>query len=435
MAGSSQPSQKNIWTVTRLNQKIKDHIQHEPAFNTLWIEGEILNINYHSSGHVYFSLKDKDSQLKCTFFRNANSRFRHIRLENGMKILAMGDVSVYLKGGSYQFNVNKVLLAGEGDLRLRIEQLKKQLSNEGLFLADKKKALPFYPLTIGVATAATGAAIKDIIRVARSRNPGISILLAPCKVQGEMAAASIMAAIEALNDPKHSVDVIIAGRGGGSFEDLLPFNEEAVVRAFFASRIPIVSAVGHDIDHPLSDLAADRYAATPSAAAEMVVPEHDILESKIADSGIRMRVALRNHNTNSKNKLNQIIFSRVFQSPQSLFESHNQQLDVEIRQLFNAMKNQLNGFLEISTRVGSQIPLLFEQNFLKYKSRFQIADERLQGFSPLKTLQRGYSIVRNEKKEIVRQTMDVKAGQSLEVLLSDGKLDVKVLNLIQTDFH
>ncbi|MCB1308571.1 MAG: exodeoxyribonuclease VII large subunit [Leptospiraceae bacterium] len=426
MATNTDRADMNIWTVSRLNQTVRETLQRDATFRNLWLEGEIFNLNYHSSGHIYFSLKDDQSVIRCTFFRGANQSYRHIRLTNGMQVLVQGSISVYLQRGEYQINVVRLMLAGEGELRLRIEELKKRLYAEGLFAPERKRDLPYLPLTVGIATAPTGAAIKDIIRVARKRFPQINILLAPCRVQGEGAEASIVAAIQALNDPSLNVDVIIAGRGGGSFEDLLAFNQEPVVRAFADSDVPIVSAVGHEIDHPLTDLAADVAAATPSAAAEMAIPDMEEVLDTLEDCGLRMSVALRNRYRNEKQRLERIFQSQVFVRPQSLIENQEQRLDLAYRDLKNNIANLVREGSHRLRAAVATMPILYEKNVHRHTNRFDLAAERLQNFSPLGTLSRGFSVVRNEQKNVIRSYRDTRAGDNLEILLGKGRLQVEV---------
>ena len=252
---------EKIYTITEITREIKNSLEQSPKFNQIWIKGEISNLTIHSSGHIYFTLKDENAVLSVTFFRYANKRLK-FKLEEGMSVITLGGITVFEKRGSYQMNVQQVLLEGVGELQKKIEQLKKKLTAEGIFDIDKKQLIPFLPKRIGIVTSPTGAAIRDIIKVALRRFPTIEIILAPAKVQGDDAVPTIIRGIEELNEPKWNIDVIIAGRGGGSFEDLMPFNEEPVIRAFFNSTIPIISAVGHQIDHPLSVDAADIAAPT-----------------------------------------------------------------------------------------------------------------------------------------------------------------------------
>lgn len=415
----------DVWSVSRLNLSIRDKLQGDRTLQGMWLEGEAFNVNYHTSGHVYFSMKDGQSAIRCTFFRGANQKFKHVRLSNGMQILAGGGVSVYAPRGEYQFNISRVMLAGEGELRLKIEEVKRRLEAEGLFETGRKQPLPELPVTVGIATAATGAAIRDVLRTIERRYPTMNVLLAPCTVQGETAAASIIEAIEALNTPEFEVDVIIAGRGGGSFEDLLAFNDEGVVRAYANSRVPIISAVGHEIDHPLSDLAADVYAPTPTGAAEMAVPVFEDLAEQIEDCSLRLKVALRNRYRNEKARLERIFQSRVYTNPQSMLEERSLRLDYLSRELRQATQTRLSSAGQRLQRFDA-VPMLFEKNLRKFSNRFSLAEERLQNFSPLATLKRGYSVVRNAKKDVIRSADNTQAGDQLEVLLAEGSLQVQV---------
>ncbi|MCP5483635.1 MAG: exodeoxyribonuclease VII large subunit [Spirochaetales bacterium] len=413
-------------SVTQVNQIVRDRLLSEERLRAVFVEGEVSNVNYHTSGHIYFSLKDNDSTIRCTFFRANNQRFKSIRLANGNKIVVAGSISLYMARGEYQINVGRVMLAGEGQIRLQIEALKQKLHAEGLFDATRKRLPPALPLTIGVATASTGAAIKDIIRTARRRYPSVNILLAPCRVQGEAAALSIVQAIGLLNEPRFGVDVIIAGRGGGSFEDLLAFNDERVVRAFAASRLPIVSAVGHDIDHPLSDLAADLAAPTPGSAAEAVVPDVIGLQEILSEAGARMRLALRTRHTTEQARLKRVFRSRVFANPLSLFEPHWQGLDRLIRQLTLASAGTLSAATRTLQNRAVMLPVFFERRLHRAKARFGAQNERLLALSPLGVLGRGFAVVRDQNKAVVRDAASVSENQTLEVLLRRGRLLVRV---------
>lgn len=415
----------DVWTVSRLNLSVRDIVQNQPGLRNVWVGGEIYNLTYHASGHIYLSLKDDESTISCTFFKGANARFRNLKLRAGMKVIVRGNVTVYVPRGSYQLNIQEIRPAGEGDLRQKIEQLKKKLSDEGLFQSSRKQQLPVLPMTLGVASAATGAAIKDIIRVARRRFPRINILLAPCLVQGEGAVDSVIAAIDALNQPEWNVDIIIAGRGGGSFEDLLAFSDEKVVRAYAASRIPIISAVGHEIDNPISDLAADVAAPTPSAAAEAAVPEIHEFYDRLEDSGMRLRAALRNRHSEGRERLRYIMGSAIFQSPLSILETPSQSLDLVWKDLRSSMRDRVR---EERSRLKDydRLPDLFKARMSTKRSHFELAAERLQSFSPLGTLGRGYAVLRDEKGQVIRASEQVIVGQKLETLLGKGRLRVRV---------
>ncbi len=418
------------YSISRLNQLIKGTIESNSLLQNIQVEGEIFNLTHHASGHIYFSLKDETSSVKCTFFKNANQKYKDIRLQAGMKILAFGSVSVYAPRGEYQFNVNRLVPSGEGELRLRIEQLKKKLHQEGLFDSSLKKELPSLPITLGVATAPTGAAIQDIIRVSRSRFPSLNILLAPCLVQGDGAVASIVAAIEALNDPALEVDLIIAGRGGGSFEDLMAFNEEPVVRAFARSAIPIISAVGHEIDHPVSDLAADAFAATPSAAVEMSIPVLEDIEERINELTLRLHVGLKSKYRRERERLQSLMRSRVYLDPVAILDPFHQRFDLASRdlrlrmiELLKERRSQLKDF--------AILPVLYKNFLTQTQSRFELLSERLQNFSPLSTLKRGYSIVRDQNKHVIRSSREVEKGDVLELLLARGRLMVEVNEVLE----
>ena len=425
-----QNSGMDVWSVSRLNQTISNVLQSESLLQGIWLEGEIYNLTYHNSGHIYFSLKDDRCNVSCTFFRGANQKLKGLKLQVGMQIMALGGVSVYQPRGTYQFNVQRVTLAGEGELRIRIEQLKKKLHAEGLFDPERKKDIPFLPLTIGVATASTGAAIQDIIRVARSRFPGVNILLAPCVVQGEGAVKSICNAIEALNSPELDVDVIIAGRGGGSFEDLMAFNEEAVVRAYANSSVPIVSAVGHEIDSPLTDLAADAYAPTPSAAAERVIPVRDELEQTLDDADYRMASALNQRLRNVRERIHRVASAGVYQNPLAILKHPLQRLDWTAREIHSKMQaihvqssRELDRF--------SHLPMLFGRELDRNSRAYSLLAERLDNYSPLGTLQRGYSVVRSETGTVIRSSSELKVDQEVELLFATGKARARITDLRQ----
>lgn len=424
-AETVQSSGMDVWSVSRLNQTVSSILQSEDMLQGLWLEGEIFNLTYHTSGHIYFSLKDDRCTVNCTFFKGANQKLKGLKLQNGMQILAYGGISVYQPRGNYQFNVQRVTLAGEGELRVRIEQLKKKLHSEGLFDPERKRNLPFLPLTIGVATASTGAAIQDIIRVARYRFPEINILLAPCVVQGDGAVSSICKAIEALNDPSLGVDVIIAGRGGGSFEDLMAFNEEPVVRAYASSRIPIVSAVGHEIDSPLTDLAADVYAPTPSAAAEKVVPVRQDLEQALDEMEYRMGTALNQRLRTVRERMHRVSTSGVYQNPMAILRHPAERLDWLHREMIGTMQGVHIQSLRGLERFA-HLPMLFARELDRHSRRFSLLSERLDNYSPLGTLKRGYSVIRDRDGTVIREVGQLKEAQEVELLFYSGKAKAKI---------
>lgn len=424
--GSEQRFEEDarVLSPSAANSLIKARIEGDPDLQDIWVEGEVFDLKFHSSGHIYFSLKDSESLIRCTFFRRANMGLR-VRLENGKKVRAFGDISVYAKGGSYQLNVLRVAESGLGDVHEKIRKLYEKLLKEGLFDEKRKRPLPTLPITLGVATAATGAAIRDIIQVARSRFPDINIILAPCIVQGADAAASVASAIQALGAPELGVDVIIAGRGGGSFDDLLAFSEEIVVRAYATSRVPIVAAVGHQIDHPLCELAADAVGATPSNAAELTVPVvTEVLFSidhSIAVLERHARDSVRGH----RQTLRLLAEARVFRNPLTMLDPHQYRLD----QAFTGLRTLAHATLQgIGRRMEpyQRLPLLMDRRLQASRHRLALAADRLEALSPAATLKRGYAIVTDSKKQIIRDARRVRKGDRIRVQVAAGEFGATV---------
>lgn len=425
MNGSGQPS---VWTIAQLNDTVVQAIGRDPRLVSVWVRGEVSNLKFHSSGHAYFSLKDPRAQVNCTFFKSALARHRGPRLQEGDDVLARGRPSIFGQRGTYQFNVQEIRPAGLGEIRQRLEELKHRLHSEGLFAAARKRRLPAYPLTIGVATAPGGAAVQDIIRVARSRFQDINIIVVPCVVQGPAAAASIASAIALLNSPELQIDVIVAGRGGGSFEDLLPFSDEVVVRAFAASRLPIVSAVGHEIDTPICDFAADAAAPTPSAAAERAVPVMADVLAGLEDSALRLRVSLQNRRRYEAARLQRAIDSPVYGEPVTILQTRAQTLDVLSRELRTYLQNRLH-LAHRRLEPSASLNVRFAGMLGRLRGRFELLAERLQNLSLRSTLERGFAIVRTGEGIILRAAEEASAGERLEVLLGRGSLWVAVQEL------
>ncbi len=415
---------EKIYTVTELTRTIKETLEQSEAFTGIWLKGEIYNLTYHSSGHIYFTLKDDNAVISVTFFKYANRKLT-FRLENGMSIFTQGSISLYEKRGSYQLNVTSVKLEGEGELQKRIEQLKKKLTAEGIFNPEFKKSLPFLPRRVGVVTSPTGAAIQDIMKVAIRRFPDIEILLAPAKVQGDDAAATIVRGIQELNRPEHRIDVIIAGRGGGSFEDLMPFNEESVVRSFFESRVPVISAVGHQIDHPLSDDAADAAAPTPSAAAEMAVPVKKELIDETNHLLERSEMALQSRVLYFQNRIDHILSRRIFQEPMEILSNRElllkdieQSIQGKLKEVIASKKEKLLSLPDIS--------LLLKNRLSSLQHRFQISLQAIDQLSPLQVMRRGYAVLKNSDNVLIRSVDQASAGSPLEVYLVDGTLNCMI---------
>lgn len=388
------------------------------------VKGEISNITYHSSGHIYFTLKDDGAVISAAFFKNSN-RSCKIKLIEGMSVLALGSVSVYEKRGSYQLIVRSVMDEGIGKLQLKIEELKKKLISEGLFDPERKRQLPFLPKVIGVVTSPTGAAFRDILKVLLRRFPNINVILAPAKVQGDDAPATIVRAIEELNDPKHNIDLIIAGRGGGSFEDLLPFNDESVVRAFANSRVPIVSAVGHQIDHPISDDVADVYAPTPSAAAEICVPVKDELVDQLAVLERSLDVFLKNLLQKYRDRINSVTERRVFADPMSLIGMSQMSVDEQFSRINYLINDLLLRHKERFSRVPDLTGLV-RSRMKDFTHKYLYALQALDQLSPLKTIARGYAVVNDKESNVVKSVETLRSGDDLTVYLQDGSFECRV---------
>jgi exodeoxyribonuclease VII large subunit len=388
-----------FYSVTRLTREIRFLLEGE--FNDIWVEGEISNYTLSSAGHAYFSLKDKNSVINCVMFRGNASGVK-FDVGDGLKVLCHGKISVYDKRGQYQLYVDSVEPKGKGALQLAFEQLKKKLAIEGLFDENIKKELPFFPGCIGVVTSGTGAAVKDIINVSRRRFPGIKILLIPVRVQGDEAKNDISCAIRMANEynsEKKVIDLLIVGRGGGSLEDLWPFNEEIVARAIFDSQIPVISAVGHEIDYTISDFVADKRAPTPSAAAEIAVPLKEELEEQVCDCEQRLDLAI-----DAKMRILEERFTAVKNS--------------------YVLRNPLNVFLQLQQRIDDIVKLLTEKilNRCELKKRdMALAAGKLNALSPLSILERGYSIT-FAGGEPVKDYLALKTGQRIITRLAKGEI-------------
>ncbi len=392
--------EKGIYTVHEFTLAVKS-ILTSGKFNDVWIRGEISNFTNHSSGHRYFTLKDKSSSLQCVMFKwyGKNMGFE---LEHGMKVLVLGDLDVYEQRGVYQLKVRTIRPDGIGELYKAFEQLKNKLAMEGLFSPEYKKPLPRFPKKIGVATSPTGAVLHDILTVIKRRYP-VSLLFIPTIVQGEYAVQSIVSSISALN--KADVDVIIMGRGGGSIEDLWAFNEEIVARAIFNSRIPIISAVGHETDYTIADFVADVRAPTPSAAAEIAVPDRQELANHI-------------------NRLGDRIIENQRRSVSDLV-AHVSELaaGVEPRVLMERIADNMQYIDEITQRQILSLKIIMESK----KSLFNAHAGKLGAVSPLGTLLRGYSMTLKLPEEtLVRSIGDVEKKDELSIIVNDGKIKCKV---------
>jgi len=394
--------ERTIFSVTELNQLVRDMIDGEPVFSGLYVRGEVSNYKKYPSGHHYFTLKDAESALKCVMFRREGDRLR-FRPENGMSVIARGRLAVYQRDGVYQLYCSELIPDGAGALSAAYEQLKKKLQEAGYFDADHKKPLPRYPQKIAVITSSAGAAVRDIIRILGQRYPLAEVLLLPVRVQGDEAPAEIAGAIRYAN--RHQLaDLIITGRGGGSLEDLWAFNDERVAMAIYASDIPVISAVGHEPDVTISDFVADVRASTPSNAAEIAVPDRADLTRTLENLRGRMTAALTGKTAALREKLDNTAGSRVLRDPTAYIQEKRLLLDYVQNQIFSAQ----------------------DRNLSRQKHRFVELSAKLDALSPIQVLVRGYSMARNERGDVVRSVKQTNVGERLALQFSDGSAMCRV---------
>ena len=400
MQNENLNSQLPVFSVSQITSLIKEIL--ETSFRTITIEGEISNWRPSSSGHIYFTLKDNVSQIKAVIFRSAAYKLS-FSPKDGDKVRCTGNLTVYAAQGNYQIVVSKMEPAGTGNILQMLEERKQKLAAEGLFDSEKKRPLPLFPKTIGVVTSPTGAAIRDILNIAKRRNPKINIIVLPAIVQGDGAAQTIIRMIEIANFYK-LCDILIVGRGGGSLEDLLPFSEENVVRVVSSSNIPVISAVGHEIDWALCDYAADFRAPTPSAAAEMAIP---VLED--------IKIELQDYREDLYNNIN-----RIVKNTRLLIKSFNpDSLEIKFR---NIQQPLLNRFENAKINLFENI-----KNKIKdYRNIISNSKTILENASPQTILDRGYSMVTDKKGNVIRNENQVSAGDEIKITLAKGKLSASV---------
>lgn len=442
---------ERILSIKDLNRYIRMKLESDDLMQDVWIRGEISNFTHHSSGHMYFTLKDADSRIKSIMFASHNQRLA-FRPKEGTKVIARGNVSVYERDGQYQFYATHMQPDGIGSLYLAYEQLKKKLDEEGLFAAHRKRPLPRFPRAIGVITSPTGAAVRDIIITLQRRYPSVPILLYPVLVQGTQAAPSIVKAIEGMNRLQEA-DVLIVGRGGGSLEELWAFNEEIVARAIYESAIPIISAVGHETDFTIADFVADLRAATPTAAAELAVPHHQELRQHFRRQEQRLEHALAVRMQQERERLERLRRSPYFVHPRKYLLQHAERLDRLTEQLHYRIQGLLRKSEERSSklqhrlvrrnpheqvlfarkRVQSETHQLVQsmQAMLKeQKLKLMTGMKQLDALSPLKVMQRGYSLVYDEQeKRLIKSLADVQPGDMVHVKVNDGQLECQVWSM------
>jgi exodeoxyribonuclease VII large subunit len=396
-------TEKQVYKVSELTRNIREIL--EGKFSDIWVEGEISNFVKHQSGHMYFSIRDNESVLSCVLFRGVNMSLK-FEMKNGMHILCFGKISVYDKRGQYQLYIKKVEPKGAGALQIAFEQLKEKLIKEKLFDTEHKKPIPYLPQRIGVITSPTGAAIRDILNVTKRRFSNIEIIINPVRVQGEEAKHEIENALDIFNKLKN-VDVIILGRGGGSLEDLWPFNEEIVARAIYRSKIPVISAVGHEVDWTISDFVSDFRAPTPSAAAELVIPQKEDLINIINSIVERLKNALISKVSIMEEKLNSLKDMYVLREPFNAILQYEQEVDSLLQDLDLKMKFSIK---------------MKKENFNSIVGKLNV-------LSPLNSLKRGYSITSIESGKIIKDTKNIKTKDIITTRLSMGEIKSTVKSI------
>ncbi len=400
MTATETVKTQKIYKVSEITREIRGIL--ESQFSAVWIEGEISNYKRHTSGHIYFTLKDEAAQISCVFFAKSN-QFLKFELEDGLKVICIGRISVYDQRGQYQIYVQRIEPKGVGALQLAFLQLKEKLEKEGLFSEERKKLIPLYPRRIGLVTSPTGAAIQDMLKIFKRKTFGLHIYLCPVRVQGDGAAREISDAIDELNrfEP---LDLIIVGRGGGSLEDLWAFNEEVVARAIASSKIPIISAVGHEVDWTIADFVADFRAHTPTAAAEKVVMNWDELEEQLRQGRERMQNAIQTLLDTKREALSSLKETYAFRQPLVYINQLSQRVDELLRQ----MQNYLKGI------------------FQEKRQLFQNWVGKLEALSPLAILERGYSITFDERENLLKELKQVRVGELIKTRLKSGVIKSKI---------
>ncbi|MGY3963179.1 exodeoxyribonuclease VII large subunit [Aeromonas veronii] len=449
-SSAANDREQQVFTVTRLNSAVRMILEQD--LGLVWLTGELSNLAMPSSGHWYFSLKDLGAQVRCAMFKGNNRRVT-FRPQDGMQVLVQARVSLYEPRGDYQLIIESMQPAGDGVLALRFEELKRRLGAEGLFDEGRKRPLPREPRAVGLITSATGAALHDMLTVLKRRAPDLPVFIYPTQVQGSAAISQIVAAIAKANQ-RAEVDVLIVGRGGGSLEDLWCFNEEAVARAIAHSAIPVVSAVGHEVDVTISDFAADLRAPTPSAAAELVAPDNQARIQRLAHLKQRLLQAMSRQQTAARHDFILLQKRLDHQDPKRRLEQQSQRLDELSTRLQQLLRQRLHQgerrLTNLELRLQGKSP---ERLLAAGKRRHQLAEERLyaliakrqdlashrlamltarlDGVSPLATLGRGYSITRTARGEVISRADQVNSGDQLITTLAQGSLQVRVEGVIK----
>ncbi|MGM1046002.1 MAG: exodeoxyribonuclease VII large subunit [Bacillota bacterium] len=447
--------QQHVLSVKDLNRYIRMKMEGDSRLSDVWIRGEISNFTHHSSGHMYFTLKDEGSRIRAIMFAAHNQRLPFIPKE-GSRVIARGNVSVYERDGQYQFYALHMQPDGIGSLYLAYEQLKKKLEEEGLFAAERKRPLPLFPRTVGVITSPTGAAVRDIMITIKRRYPQVRVILYPVLVQGKGAAPAIVKAIRSMNEMGEA-DVLIVGRGGGSLEELWAFNEEIVARALYQSMIPVISAVGHETDFTIADFVADLRAATPTAAAELAVPNASEVKARLNQLERQLQQGLQQRLGRSRERLAALRRSPVLVYPRRYMLQHAERLDM--------LKIRLQGALRTNISLCRQRQASLKQGLIRFNPQVQVESasrrwdgahrqltaamqslmrrkiqhlqseiRHLDALSPLKVMSRGYSLVYDEQeRRLIKSLNDVQPGDLVNVKVSDGRLQCQVWGMKEDD--
>ena len=391
-----------VYTVSSVNRYIKMVFEKDNFLNTINIMGEITNFKAHYSGHLYFTLKDETSNIKCVMFKSS-AMYLKFKPQDGMKVIISGSINVFERDGTYQVYCTSIFPVGLGELYARYEKLKKKLEEEGLYDESHKKKIPYLPKIVGVITSKTGSVIQDIINVSSRRFKNVNLLIYPASVQGENVSKTVSMGIQTFNKLKN-VDVIIIARGGGSFEDLFGFNDEALAREIYKSEIPVVSAVGHETDFTICDFVSDLRAPTPSAAAELVYPSYEDVLYKIKQNRLRLNSNIKKCLDKKKRYIEVLKASKIEKKPLDLINKYRLIIDSSM------------------SKIESSCKLNLEKN----KTKCVTLITKLDTLSPLKTLSRGYSVVQNVDKKVIKSVKDVKSGQDINITLCDGIVDATI---------
>ena len=417
--------EEKTFTVSEINSYINRKLKMDPNLKNIYIKGELSNYKSYPSGHSYFTLKDENSQISGVMFKGFKDKFLNFEPENGIKVIIKGKIEVYVKNGKYQLYATKMTEDGMGNLHIAYEQLKKKLNKEGLFDDAHKKEIPKYPKRIGVVTAQTGAAIRDIITTIKKRYPICEILVFSTLVQGDQAAAEIVSQIN--HAQEYDLDTLIVGRGGGSIEDLWPFNEEIVAHAIYNCKIPVISAVGHEIDYTISDFVADKRAPTPTGGAVLAVPDITEVKNNINQLSDNINKIISDKISQNKTTLKHISEKQILKNPKSIYEIKGMDLDSLMDKLNFASKNIINENKTKLFRLENSIVLKNPTEITRSKREIFLKNfEKLEVLNPLKTLKRGYTLAKSNDK-VISSAKDVETGDQIDIEFDDGIVNTKVI--------